>query len=712
MDGFKVFLLSIVLVTLFFSLENESHAAERISGANRFATAVNISMTGWPNGAKTVVLATGNDYPDALAGGPLAFKYDAPILLTSPNTLSDETKNEIVRLGAKNVIILGGTGAVSEAVVNKLKSLGLEVERIRGKDRYETAAKIAERLPSSSAIVASGQSYPDALSISSYAAIHQVPILLTKKDSLPSSTVALLKDKNNVKVVGGSGVVSDKILSSLPNSMRLSGKDRYLTNSAIVSNLDGWSDKAFVASGNGFADALTGSVLAAKKKAPILLVTVNKVPAGTIPLLDKFAEFSILGGSGVISWALYDFIISHEKENVPEPEPTPEPTPDPETYTFLEINKPYVSSDNEMTVTMNSIDVYEYEGYFEYNITYTEENKTIKKVIEQGSFKIFYKDSGSEPQFGFFNKLYPGESTTRSYTFKALKSKEPLLIEYGADLFFNDKPSSGTLKWEIEPTPEPEPEPEKGTIIEGNINEDTTWTADNSPYMIVDELQIFDNVKLTIQEGTEIKINDKVKIKVAGELEANGTKENPVIFTSQDNKWGGIEFINSNSIISNVLLENSIAAIELSGDSKVLIDGNVFNNNLQVVTDMYGYQEMTFTNNTVQNNNNVFSGIRPLGKSSFKRNSFINNGNVFEYGYYFGEVMINENNFINNSFVIEAPAEGYGKVDISNNWWGTTDTKIIDNLIRDKNKDVSLQLLDYFPLKTQDIENIGSSINY
>jgi hypothetical protein len=123
------------------------------------------------------------------------------------------------------------------------------------------------------------------------------------------------------------------------------------------------------------------------------------------------------------------------------------------TYTFLELNKPYISSDNGMTVEVTKVETIDAGDYYEYRITYTETNKTSDKVITQGSFKIYYKNGESEPQYGFFNDLYPGETSTRSYTFKSLKSKEPLLIEYGADLFFNSEPSEGTLKWKIPVSP-------------------------------------------------------------------------------------------------------------------------------------------------------------------------------------------------------------------------------------------------------------------
>ncbi len=118
----------------------------RLAGAGRYETAVEISKSGFPNGAKTVVLAFGLNYADALAGVPLAKAMNAPILLTTLKTLPAETLAEIERLNAKKVIILGGTSAVSADVEKALTDKKLEVERIAGTTRFETAAKIADKM--------------------------------------------------------------------------------------------------------------------------------------------------------------------------------------------------------------------------------------------------------------------------------------------------------------------------------------------------------------------------------------------------------------------------------------------------------------------------------------------------------------------------------------------------------------------------------------
>src|SRR5699024_10146101 len=117
----------------------------RIAGDIRYNTAIEISEAGW-NTSDTVILARGEEYADSLAGVPLAHKIDAPILLTPTDELWEQTMDEIGRLKASNVIILGGTDAVDKNVETTLKEKGLDVERIAGKDRFRTAEKIANRI--------------------------------------------------------------------------------------------------------------------------------------------------------------------------------------------------------------------------------------------------------------------------------------------------------------------------------------------------------------------------------------------------------------------------------------------------------------------------------------------------------------------------------------------------------------------------------------
>ena len=294
----------LLYISLFIPSEVDARTTHhRIYGSNRFETAVEISKTGWTS-SDTVILARSDDFPDALAGTPLAYHYNAPILLTPTASLNATTKAEIQRLNAKNVIILGGNAAVSQAVQVQLENMGLTTKRIGGSNRYDTAALIAAELPAfDTAVVAYGENYPDALAIGPYAARNGYPILLTRTNSIPDFTSSALVGVDKTIVVGGTGVISDSVKNHLPSADRIFGANRYETAAAIVDELYPTVEKAYVATGLNFADALTGSALAAKENAPIILVRSNQVPQAIKDLINKknISNFVILGGHSVIS---------------------------------------------------------------------------------------------------------------------------------------------------------------------------------------------------------------------------------------------------------------------------------------------------------------------------------------------------------------------------------------------------------------------------
>jgi putative cell wall-binding protein len=182
-----------------------SYEDKRIAGADRYETAVEISKKGWPNSADTVVLARGDLFPDALAGAPLAYKLNGPILLTSSKILPSSTKQEIKRLKAKKVIILGGSKAILDSVKKEIIDMNIKVERIAGSDRYGTSVEIAKRLGTAKekAIIATGKDFPDALAIAPYAAKNQYPILLTETDKLPPNVKSFLNSYKSAIVIGG-----------------------------------------------------------------------------------------------------------------------------------------------------------------------------------------------------------------------------------------------------------------------------------------------------------------------------------------------------------------------------------------------------------------------------------------------------------------------------------------------------------------------------
>lgn len=293
----------------------------RIEGENRYSTAVAISKNGWDQ-ASTVVLARGNDFADALAGAPLAFALDAPILLTKSGRLPEATAVEISRLGAIRAVILGGTGAISEQIVEELEEMGLVVERISGSNRYETAAAIANNevlVGAETVVLANGRDFPDGLAAASYAAGKGYPIILTERDSLPDCSKTTIGARN-VLIVGGEAVVGPGVAGAvLGNVVRIAGNNRGATSAKLAEYFQPAADMMYIATGQEFADALTGSVLAAKNDSGLLLVAPGVADAIKDYLHEREPALVILGGEGAISRVLAERlanILSYLGENV------------------------------------------------------------------------------------------------------------------------------------------------------------------------------------------------------------------------------------------------------------------------------------------------------------------------------------------------------------------------------------------------------------
>jgi len=281
----------------------------RFSGLNRYDTSLSISKNGWTT-ANSVIIATGQSFPDALCAAPLSKKKNAPIILTEKQALSSDIVNEIHRLQAKEAYIVGGAGVVSENVENQLKALGLAVQRYAGLNRYETSVKVAKEVGTEKGIViATGSNFPDALSIAPIAAMEGMPILLSETNSLPLEVDNLLKTSVIPKsyLIGGIGVLSDELKAQLPNAKRLSGASRYETNLNIIKEFEdslNFND-LYVATGKNFPDALSGSALAAKLNAPILL-SDGSISANAESYLQSLTvrRVNLLGGTGVINETL------------------------------------------------------------------------------------------------------------------------------------------------------------------------------------------------------------------------------------------------------------------------------------------------------------------------------------------------------------------------------------------------------------------------
>ena len=289
----------------------------RAAGSDRYATAASLSATYFPSGATAVVVATGTNYPDALAGSAAAGRFGYPVLLVRTSDIPGSTAAELDRLNPQDIYVLGGTGVISEAMRLQLGAYAGSgvATRISGADRYETAVEISKRWYApgvASAFVATGTGFADALAGSSAAAMLDAPLLLVRPGDVPSVTAAELQRlaPQRIYVLGGTGAVSAAVATQLDAYTsgpvtRLSGLDRYATAASVARQFWARVPRAFVATGRSFADALAGGAVAGRDNAPMLLVPGTFVPLTIGQEVLRMAPYrlQLLGGSGAISSA-------------------------------------------------------------------------------------------------------------------------------------------------------------------------------------------------------------------------------------------------------------------------------------------------------------------------------------------------------------------------------------------------------------------------
>lgn len=263
-------------------------AVETLAGPDRYATAVAVSRTGWPSTAPAVVLATGEDYPDALAAATLAGTVDGPLLLTPTASLHPGTASELQRLQPRTVYVVG---RLHDAVEAAVAGLGTQTERIRGENRYETAFAVAQRAAelgadTSTVLVASGRGFADALAATPLAAAFRHPILLSPGES----GAARLSDQVSALgaartwVVGGARALPEPAVASLPARERLAGPDRTATAAAVASRgrALGLTGPPVIAGARTFPDGLTGGVYAGAARRAPLLTTARSALSGPV----------------------------------------------------------------------------------------------------------------------------------------------------------------------------------------------------------------------------------------------------------------------------------------------------------------------------------------------------------------------------------------------------------------------------------------------
>jgi putative cell wall-binding protein len=278
----------------------------RIAGNDRYITSAETALRAFES-TDTVLIARGDDeggFADGLAASYLAGVENAPILLTEPNGLPPVVKDAISKLGAKKAIILGGPAVVSDKVKDDLA--GLEVERIFGDDRFETAAKIAAKGKADTAFVVSGYAPADSLVAGPLAFSKNYPILLVG-NNVPDFTSKALADLGikNIYVIGGTGVVSESVYNDLAAKadqiVRYGGNDRVATSLEVAQNLYTNPVNFSIVGYDGLADAVGAAVFGN----PILYTDsdlgISGIQSYLAGAVTADSNVNIFGGTGVVS---------------------------------------------------------------------------------------------------------------------------------------------------------------------------------------------------------------------------------------------------------------------------------------------------------------------------------------------------------------------------------------------------------------------------
>ncbi len=260
----------------------------QIYGSDAIATAIAVSQAAFPDpsSAGAVVLARSDAFADALAGGPLAARLKAPLLIT-PGTpesaaLDPRVLAEIERVLSPGgtVYILGGPLALSPNIDATLEQAGYQAVRIAGADQYATAVDIAQALGNPSTIFeATAVSFGDALSAVPAAIGNSGAILLTAGPVQSPETMAYLAahPADTRYAIGGPLAAA----GADPGATAVWGEDEYGTSAAVASRFFPEASLYGVATGAGFPDALAGGLFMATggRRGPLLLVDPQALPA-------------------------------------------------------------------------------------------------------------------------------------------------------------------------------------------------------------------------------------------------------------------------------------------------------------------------------------------------------------------------------------------------------------------------------------------------
>lgn len=329
-----------------YNFDNNLDDLFRVAGVDRISTAIQLmeSNEKWDNEQRnrTVIVASADKYADALASGPLADVYDAPVLLSHEGAIDGRVLDAIDRKGFENVILVGGTGVFPASAMQQLEGVvGVgDVQQVGGLDRYETAVDIAQHVGwrvggglfngtggvtpwHVNVYLATGTEFPDALSSGAAAADNDGVVLLTKGETVPKATRDFLEQRSGWNSIFGQAVFNSSELYTVGGAAEraveadgienvvasYTGTDRYDTAAIVAENFHHDIETLVIASGEGFADGVAGGAFAANRDGALLLTKHATLTNRTTKYLKDFqidsplsgTEVVVIGGDGSVS---------------------------------------------------------------------------------------------------------------------------------------------------------------------------------------------------------------------------------------------------------------------------------------------------------------------------------------------------------------------------------------------------------------------------
>lgn len=290
--------------------ENKKYIVSRIEGKDRYETAINASNM--LMNAEIAVIASGENFADALFGGPLASQVNGPMLLTSKDSLPNGLLEKLKELKVKTIYLLGGENSISKDIEDVLTKNGYGTIRLSGDDRFDTASKInytagllrgSRVLGDTTCLFANPFKFADALTAAPLG-------YLMEQNGIASRFFPYDANSNNVRdidiVVGGQ--------DSIPKGEekeRIEGKDRFETAIKIAERykeiLENKKEiklsRLILVNALNYPDALAAAPIATSENAVILLTNPNKLNEDVKKFIlnNDIEVVTILGGESSIS---------------------------------------------------------------------------------------------------------------------------------------------------------------------------------------------------------------------------------------------------------------------------------------------------------------------------------------------------------------------------------------------------------------------------